>query len=49
MKRAVVTGASSGIGKELCLRLLKLGYKVTGLSRNITNKDIDDKNYTNES
>jgi len=46
MKRAVVTGASSGIGKELCLRLLKLGYKVTGLSRNITDKDIDNKNFT---
>lgn len=36
MKKAVVTGASSGIGKTICLRLLKLGYKVIGVSRSIT-------------
>ena len=35
MKIAVVTGASSGIGKALCQRLLSLGYKVIGISRSI--------------
>lgn len=35
MKKAVVTGASSGIGKAITLRLLKLGYKVMGISRSV--------------
>ncbi|OHE21254.1 MAG: short-chain dehydrogenase [Sulfurimonas sp. RIFOXYD12_FULL_36_11] len=46
MKKAVVTGASSGIGKEITARLLKLGYEVIGISRSITKKDIEDKNFT---
>ena len=33
MKKILITGASSGIGKELCLYFLKKGYKVVGLSR----------------
>jgi len=33
MKTAVVTGASSGIGKEVALRLLKMGFEVLGISR----------------
>lgn len=32
-KIAVVTGASSGIGWQLCLQLMELGYKVYGCSR----------------
>ena len=36
MKRAVVTGASSGIGKAITQRLLTLGYQVTGISRTIS-------------
>ena len=30
---AIVTGASSGIGYEVCIQLLQKGYKVYGLSR----------------
>ncbi|MEA2073750.1 MAG: SDR family oxidoreductase [Campylobacterota bacterium] len=36
MLKAVVTGASSGIGKEITQRLLTLGYSVIGISRSIT-------------
>lgn len=36
MKTAVVTGASSGIGKEIAARLLSLGYKVIGVSRSVS-------------
>ena len=43
MKTAVVTGSSSGIGKEITLRLLKLGFSVIGISR--TN-NINDENFT---
>ncbi|WP_321777284.1 SDR family NAD(P)-dependent oxidoreductase [Sulfurimonas sp.] len=46
MQTAVVTGASSGIGKEISLRLLKLGYRVVGVSRSITNKDFNSKNFS---
>ena len=41
MKTAVVTGASSGIGKAISKRLLTLGYKVIGISRGITDKDFN--------
>jgi NAD(P)-dependent dehydrogenase (short-subunit alcohol dehydrogenase family) len=33
MKTAVVTGASSGIGKAICLELLKEGFRVIGMAR----------------
>ncbi|NUN67698.1 SDR family oxidoreductase [Pseudanabaena biceps] len=33
-KKAIVTGASSGIGKEVALRLLQLGAQVSIVSRN---------------
>ena len=46
MKKTVVTGASSGIGKEITLRLLKLGYKVIGISRTISKELFDDDNFT---
>ena len=36
MKKAVVTGASSGIGRAITQRLLTLGYGVTGISRSIS-------------
>ena len=45
MKLAVVTGASSGIGKEIALRLLSLGYKVLGISRSIDTQDFKDENF----
>jgi len=46
MKVAVVTGASSGIGKEITSRLLSLNYHVVGISRSITDADFSDKNFT---
>lgn len=45
MKKAVVTGASSGIGKEITKKLLALGYSVMGISRNITKEDINHENF----
>lgn len=42
MATAVVTGASSGIGRVIAIRLLEMGYKVIGLSRRC---NIDDENY----
>ena len=36
MKKVVVTGASSGIGKAITQRLLSLGYAVIGISRTIS-------------
>ncbi len=46
LKTAVVTGASSGIGREIALRLLKLNYSVIGLSRSILYEDFDNINFT---
>ena len=45
MKTAVVTGASSGIGKEICKRVLYLGYKVIGISRTIEDSDFNHKDF----
>jgi len=42
MAVAVVSGASSGIGKAIALRLLKMGYEVIGLSRSCS---IENENY----
>ncbi|MEA1893535.1 MAG: SDR family NAD(P)-dependent oxidoreductase [Campylobacterota bacterium] len=46
MKRAVVTGASSGIGKEITLKLLKLGFKVIGVSRTLGDETFNDDNFS---
>jgi len=46
MKKAVVTGASSGIGKAISLRLLKLGFEVIGISRTINKKNFNDANFS---
>jgi len=45
MKIAVVTGASSGIGKEICKRILSLGYKVIGISRTVEDSMFEYKNF----
>ncbi len=44
-KIAVVTGASSGIGREISKRLLSLGYKVVGVGRNIKSDLFVNKNF----
>jgi hypothetical protein len=46
MKRAVVTGASSGIGRKITLRLLKLNYEVIGISRSVKDEDFNNENFT---
>ena len=33
---ALVTGASSGIGKEVALRLVEAGFQVVGTSRDVS-------------
>jgi len=45
MKKAVVTGASSGIGKAIATRLLKLGFEVIGVSRTINDAEFNDANF----
>lgn len=46
MKKAVVTGASSGIGKEISLRLLNLGYSVIGISRTVSTDTFKSEFFT---
>ena len=46
MKTAVVTGASSGIGKAISVRLLALGFEVIGISRSIQTEDFNNVNFT---
>jgi len=45
LKRAIVTGASSGIGKAITERLLALGYFVIGVSRSIVTDDFEGEHF----
>ena len=45
-KIAVVTGASSGIGKEITSKLLLLNYTVIGISRSITDNEFENENFS---
>jgi len=45
MRTAIVTGASSGIGKAITLKLLQLNYKVIGISRTIDKKLFNHPNF----
>ncbi len=45
MKKAIVTGASSGIGYAITKKLLSLGYYVIGVSRNIDTALFDTPNF----
>jgi len=46
MRKVVVTGASSGIGKEIARRLLLLDYKIIGISRGVKKEDFNSQNFT---
>ena len=46
MQTAVVTGASSGIGKAISLRLLSLGYRVIGVSRSACKDMLIDEKFS---
>jgi short-subunit dehydrogenase len=46
MKNAVVTGASSGIGKACCIKLLEMNYHVFALARDFEKCEIEDTNFT---
>ena len=41
-KAAIVTGASSGIGRAICLRILQLGYEVYGIGKDFDRHKSDD-------
>ncbi|MEA3372133.1 MAG: SDR family NAD(P)-dependent oxidoreductase [Campylobacterota bacterium] len=45
-KTAIVTGASSGIGRAIAERLLKLDYHVIGIGRTITENTIGHPEFT---
>ncbi len=44
-KTAIITGASSGIGKAISLRVLELGFSVIGVSRTVDEKDFESENF----
>ncbi len=44
----IVTGASSGIGREICIRLLGAGHEVVGIAREIDKFQPDDPHYRAE-
>lgn len=43
MKRALVIGASGGIGQALCAEMKQQGWQVTGLSRSAEGLDVTDE------
>jgi len=45
MKKAVVTGASSGIGQAITKSLLKLGFHVIGVSRTIDTNSFNNSHF----
>jgi len=45
LKKAVVTGASSGIGRAITQRVLALGYGVIGVSRTISRNSFAGKHF----
>ena len=45
LRRAIVTGASSGIGKAITNRLLALGYSVIGISRSVIADNFQGENF----
>ncbi len=45
LKKAVVTGASSGIGQAITQRLLSLGYSVIGISRTISRNSFASEHF----
>ena len=45
MQTAIVTGASSGIGKAITNRLLTLGFHVIGISRTVQNDTFNTPNF----
>ena len=46
MPTAVVTGASSGIGKAIALRLIEMNYDVIGISRHINEASLNNRKFT---
>ena len=45
MKKAIVTGSSSGIGREISKKLLSCGYEVYGLARDMSKAGINNENF----
>lgn len=46
MPKALVTGASKGIGEAISLMLLQKDYEVIGIGRDFSKSKIDSKNFT---
>jgi short-subunit dehydrogenase len=44
-KKVVVTGASSGIGRETAIRLLDAGHYVIGIARDFTKNPVQSENF----